>query len=98
MSIEAGARAGMVAPDDTTYAYLHGRPLAPAGAAWDRALAYLAHAAQRCRRRFDREVSLDAAQIAPMVTWGTSPEDAVPIDWIACPTPPAHPTPPNATR
>ncbi len=79
MSIEAGARAGMVAPDDTTYAYLHGKPLAPKGAAWDRALAYWRSLPSDDGAAFDREVVLDAAQIVPMVTWGTSPEDAVPV-------------------
>ena len=79
MSIEAGARAGMVAPDDTTFEYLNGRPLAPAAAAWDRALAYWRSLPSDAASRFDREVTLDAAQIAPMLTWGTSPEDAVSI-------------------
>ena len=79
MSIEAGARAGMVAPDDTTYAYLHGRPLAPQGAAWDRALAYWRSLPTEAGAQFDREVTLDAAAIVPMLTWGTSPEDAVAI-------------------
>ena len=80
MSIEAGARAGMVAPDDTTYAYLHGRPLAPSGAAWDRALSFWRTLPTDDGAAFDREVAIDAARIAPMVTWGTSPEDALPID------------------
>ncbi len=79
MSIEAGARAGMVAPDDTTYAYLHGRPLAPRGEAWDAALAYWKTLPSDPDAAFDREVSLDAARIAPMLTWGTSPEDALEI-------------------
>ena len=79
MSIEAGARAGMVAPDDTTYAYLHGRPLAPAGADWDRALVRWRRLPTDADAAFDREVSLDATCIAPMLTWGTSPEDAVAI-------------------
>jgi 3-isopropylmalate/(R)-2-methylmalate dehydratase large subunit len=79
MSIEAGARAGMVAPDDTTYAYLHGRPLAPAGADWDRAVARWRTLPSDADAVFDREVSLDATRIAPMLTWGTSPEDAVAI-------------------
>lgn len=79
MSIEAGARAGMIAPDDTTFRYLHGKPLAPQGAAWDRALAYWRTLPTHPDAVFDREVAIDAAQIAPMVTWGTSPEDAVPI-------------------
>ena len=80
MSIEAGARAGMVAPDDTTYAYLHGRPMSPQGAAWDRALAFWRTLPSDDGAAFDRDVAIDAAAIAPMVTWGTSPEDALPID------------------
>ena len=79
MSIEAGARAGMVAPDDTTYQYLHGRPFAPRGTAWDQALAYWRRLPSDPDAVFDREVALDAAGIAPMATWGTSPEDAAPI-------------------
>jgi 3-isopropylmalate/(R)-2-methylmalate dehydratase large subunit len=79
MSIEAGARAGMVAPDDTTFAYLHGRPYAPKGADWDKALAYWRTLSSDDDAEFDREASLDAAKIAPMVTWGTSPEAAAPI-------------------
>jgi 3-isopropylmalate/(R)-2-methylmalate dehydratase large subunit len=79
MSIEAGARAGMVAPDDTTFAYLHGRPYAPKGADWDAALAHWALLPSDADAQFDREVHLDAVEIAPMVTWGTSPEAAAPI-------------------
>ncbi len=79
MSIEAGGRAGMVAPDDTTFAYLHGRPFAPSGAAWDQALARWRELPGDQGSEFDREVTLDAAAIAPMLTWGTSPEDAVSI-------------------
>jgi 3-isopropylmalate/(R)-2-methylmalate dehydratase large subunit len=79
MSIEAGARAGMVAPDDTTFAYLHGRPWAPKGADWDDALANWGSLRSDTDAQFDREVHLDAAEIAPMVTWGTSPEAAAPI-------------------
>ena len=79
MSIEAGARAGMVAPDDATYAYLAGRPFAPQGARWDAALAYWRSLPTDDGARFDREVSLDAAALEPMVTWGTSPEHALPI-------------------
>jgi 3-isopropylmalate/(R)-2-methylmalate dehydratase large subunit len=79
MSIEAGARAGMVAPDDATFAYLHGRPYAPKDADWDRALAYWRSLVSDAHASFDREVGLDAAEIAPMVTWGTSPESAAPI-------------------
>lgn len=79
MSIEAGARAGMVAPDATTFAYLEGRPYAPKGADWDQAVAQWGSLASDPDAAFDREVSLEAAEIAPMVTWGTSPQDAAPI-------------------
>jgi 3-isopropylmalate/(R)-2-methylmalate dehydratase large subunit len=79
MSIEAGARAGMVAPDDTTFAYLHGRPYAPKDADWDKAVTYWRSLTSDADAQFDREVCLDAAGIAPMVTWGTSPESAAPI-------------------
>ena len=79
MSIEAGARAGMVAPDETTYAYLKGRPFAPKAAQWDKALAYWRTLPSDPGAVFDREVSLDASQLAPMVTWGNSPEDARPV-------------------
>jgi 3-isopropylmalate/(R)-2-methylmalate dehydratase large subunit len=79
MSIEAGARAGMIAPDDTTIAYLQGRPYAPKGAQWDQAVAHWRSLPSDPGSRFDREVTLDAAEIAPMMTWGTSPEDAAAI-------------------
>ena len=79
MSIEAGARAGMVAPDDTTFEYLAGRPYSPQGAEWDRRLAHWRTLPTDAGAVFDREVSLDAAKLEPMVTWGTSPEDALPI-------------------
>ena len=79
MSIEAGARAGMVAPDDTTYAYLAGRPYAPKGADWDAAVARWRTLPSEEGAAFDREVELDASAIAPMVTWGNSPEEALPI-------------------
>ena len=79
MSIEAGARAGMVAPDELTFAYLHGRPYAPKGADWDAALAHWGLLPSDAEAHFDREVHLDAAEIAPMVTWGTSPEATAPI-------------------
>ncbi|MFN8722134.1 MAG: 3-isopropylmalate dehydratase large subunit [Rhodospirillales bacterium] len=90
MSIDAGARAGMVAPDDTTFAYLHGRPNAPTGAGWDRAVAAWRDLATDAGARFDREVRLDAADIAPTVTWGTSPETAVPVT-ARVPDPSAEP-------
>jgi 3-isopropylmalate/(R)-2-methylmalate dehydratase large subunit len=79
MSIEAGARAGMIAPDDTTFAYLEGRPFAPRGEAWGRALAFWRTLPGDDGAGFDREVSFDARTVVPMVTWGTSPEHASPI-------------------
>ncbi|WP_296574531.1 3-isopropylmalate dehydratase large subunit [Phreatobacter sp.] len=80
MSIEAGGRCGMVAPDATSIAYLKGRPFAPEGALWDLALADWADLASDADAVFDREVSFAAAAIAPTVTWGISPEQALPID------------------
>jgi 3-isopropylmalate/(R)-2-methylmalate dehydratase large subunit len=79
MSIEAGGRAGMVAPDDTTFAYLAGRPYAPTGAEWDRAVTRWRNLLSDPGAAFDREVTLSGGEIQPMVTWGTSPEDASPI-------------------
>ena len=79
MSIEAGARCGMIAPDDTTFQYLHGRPFAPKGADWDRALARWRALPSDADAHFDRELELDAGALAPMVTWGTSPQDAAPV-------------------
>jgi 3-isopropylmalate/(R)-2-methylmalate dehydratase large subunit len=79
MSIEAGARAGMIAPDETTFAYLEGRPFAPKGEAWREALAWWTALPSDPGARFDREVELAASEIVPTVTWGTSPQDALPI-------------------
>ena len=79
MSIEAGGRAGMIAPDDTTYAYLAGRPYAPEGLAWDQELARWRTLVSDPQARFDKTVSIDVSSLAPMVTWGNSPEDALPI-------------------
>jgi 3-isopropylmalate/(R)-2-methylmalate dehydratase large subunit len=79
MSIEAGARAGMIAPDETTFAWLHGRPYAPAGAAWDQALAQWRTLRTDDGATFDREVAVDGGALQPMVTWGNSPEDALPV-------------------
>jgi 3-isopropylmalate/(R)-2-methylmalate dehydratase large subunit len=79
MSIEAGARAGMVAPDDTTFEWLAGRPHAPQGADWDASVARWRQLAGDDGCRFDQEIELDGAEIAPMVTWGTSPENVLPI-------------------
>ncbi|VXC76365.1 3-isopropylmalate dehydratase large subunit [Sphingomonas sp. AX6] len=82
MSIEGGARAGLIAPDETTYAYLKGRPMAPSGDAWDRALAYWRSLPTDAAATYDAVVKLDATDIAPSLTWGTSPEDVVPITGI----------------
>jgi 3-isopropylmalate/(R)-2-methylmalate dehydratase large subunit len=79
MSIEAGARCGMIAPDETTFAYLDGRPYAPKGESWERALAFWRTLPSDGDATFDSEVTLAAAEIAPTVTWGTSPQDALPI-------------------
>lgn len=79
MSIEGGARAGLVAPDDTTFAYLKGKPMAPKGDDWDRAVAYWRTLPTDPGARYDRTVTLDATNIAPLLTWGTSPEDVVAI-------------------
>jgi len=79
MTIEAGARAGLVAPDETTFAYLKGRPMAPTGEAWEQALAYWRTLPSDEGARYDREITLDAGDIPPQVTWGTSPEDVVPV-------------------
>ncbi len=79
MSIEAGARAGLFAPDEKTFAYLKGRPMAPRGADWDAAVAYWTTLATDTGATFDRSVVIDAADIVPSVTWGTSPEDVVPV-------------------
>jgi len=79
MSIEGGARAGLVAPDETTYAYLKGRPMAPHGGAWDQAVAWWRTLPSDAGARYDALVKLDATDIAPSLTWGTSPEDVVAI-------------------
>ena len=79
MSIEAGARSGLFAPDEGTFAYLKGRPMAPAGADWDAAVAYWKTLHTDDGAVFDKSIVIDAAEIAPAVTWGTSPEDVVPI-------------------
>jgi 3-isopropylmalate/(R)-2-methylmalate dehydratase large subunit len=80
LAIEAGARTGMVAPDEVTFAYVKGRPCAPQGADFERAVAVWQSLPSDSDAEFDTEVSLDASTIAPVVTWGTSPEDTLPID------------------
>ena len=80
MSIEAGARCGMVAPDHVTFEYVKGRPFAPKGAAFDQGVEAWSKLKTDDGAEFDREVALDAAAIAPVVTWGTSPQHALPID------------------
>lgn len=82
MSIEGGGRAGMVAPDDATYQFLAGKPYAPKGADWDRQLAFWKTLPTDDGATFDREVTLSGPDIAPMVTYGTSPEDAVPVNGV----------------
>ena len=82
MAIEGGARAGLIAPDDVTFAYLKGRPMAPKGADWDAAVAYWRTLATDPGATYDKTVVINAADIAPNVTWGTSPEDVVPITGV----------------
>jgi 3-isopropylmalate/(R)-2-methylmalate dehydratase large subunit len=82
MAIEGGARAGLIAPDDVTFAYLKGRPMAPRGVEWDAAVAYWRTLATDPGATYDKVVVINAADIAPSVTWGTSPEDVVPITGI----------------
>jgi len=79
MAIEHGARSGLIAPDETTFAYLHGRPMAPAGAAWEQALAWWRTLPTDAGATYDEVVRLDGSAIAPSLTWGTSPEDVVPV-------------------
>ncbi|SFU54149.1 3-isopropylmalate/(R)-2-methylmalate dehydratase large subunit [Methylobacterium sp. 174MFSha1.1] len=79
MSIEGGARAGMVAPDETTFTYIKDRPKAPKGEAFERAVAYWRNLVSDEGAHFDREIRLDAANLPPIVTWGTSPEDVISV-------------------
>ena len=80
LSIEFGARIGLIAPDDAVFSYLEGRPRTPKGAAFDAAVAAWRGLASNDDATFDKDYSLEASSIAPMVTWGTSPEDAIPVD------------------
>ena len=79
MTIEAGARAGLIAPDETTFDYLKGRPMAPKGGKWEAAVAYWNTLSSDEGATYDAEISLDAASLVPQVTWGTSPENVLPI-------------------
>jgi 3-isopropylmalate/(R)-2-methylmalate dehydratase large subunit len=80
MSIEAGSRTGLIAPDETTFAYVEGRPMAPAGADFDRAVTFWRTLHSDPDAEFDRIVRIDAGALAPMATWGTSPDQALPVD------------------
>ena len=82
MSIEAGARAGMIAPDDTTFAYLEGRPAAPAGAEWERALDRWRALPSDPDATYDSVVEIDVRELAPQVSWGTNPGMVVPVDAV----------------
>ncbi len=90
MSIEAGARAGMIAPDETTFAYVAGKPFAPKGAALEQAIAYWKTLPADAGAVYDKTVVLDAADLAPMVTWGTNPEAVLPVTAVV-PDPAAEP-------
>ncbi|HEV2674665.1 MAG TPA: 3-isopropylmalate dehydratase large subunit [Aliidongia sp.] len=79
MTIEGGARAGLIAPDETTFAYLAGRPMAPKGLAWEQAVAYWRTLPSDAGAHYDKVVRVNAADLVPQVTWGTSPEDVLPI-------------------
>lgn len=80
MSIEAGARAGLIAPDETTFEYLKGRPHAPKGADWDAALAYWKSLQSDADAKFDKEIYLNADELSPFVTWGTNPGQGIPLN------------------
>jgi 3-isopropylmalate/(R)-2-methylmalate dehydratase large subunit len=94
MSIEAGGRAGMIAPDDTTFNYLAGKPFAPVGERWNREVARWRALASDPGASFDKQILIDVSTLRPMVTWGNSPEDALPIDSRV----PDPATAPNAER
>jgi 3-isopropylmalate/(R)-2-methylmalate dehydratase large subunit len=82
MSIEAGARAGLIAPDEKTFEYLKGRPMCPQGGDWDKAVAYWKTLPSDEGAKYDTEITLNAADLIPQVTWGTSPQDVLPIDGV----------------
>jgi 3-isopropylmalate/(R)-2-methylmalate dehydratase large subunit len=97
MSIEAGSRTGLVAPDDSTFRWLEGRPYAPKGAAWERALDQWRALAGGTESRFDAEIRIDAEDLAPQVTWGTSPDQVLPIGGRV-PDPDAAPDAPSRLK
>ncbi len=97
MSIEAGARAGLISPDDKVYDYVKGRPYAPKGEWWDRALAHWRTLPSDPDAAYDRDVTIAAADIVPMVTWGTNPEQVAPVNG-AIPDPAAEPDPSRRAR
>ena len=82
MTIEGGARAGLIAPDETTYEYLKGRPMAPKGAIWESAVAYWKTLASDDGAKYDADIAVNAASLEPQVTWGTSPENVLPISAV----------------
>ena len=96
MTIEAGSRGSMIAPDETTFSYLKGRPLAPNAAEWDGAVTHWKTLATDADAVFDREVRFNAADLAPRVSWGTTPEENLPID--ACAPDPMTEQEPRAAR
>lgn len=99
MAIEHGARAGLIAPDDKTFAYLKGRPYAPKGEVWDKAVTWWRSLATDPGATYDKVVVINAADIAPSVTWGTSPEDVLPITGLVpAPESFADPTKQDAAR
>jgi 3-isopropylmalate/(R)-2-methylmalate dehydratase large subunit len=95
MSIEGGARAGLIAPDEKTFEYIHGRPRAPKDADWDAAMAYWAKLTTDEGAHFDKVVVLNAAELPPIVSWGSSPEDVVSVQAL-CQTLPILATPISA--
>ena len=97
MSIEAGARMGLIAPDETTFAYLKGRPFAPGPEHWDAAVADWRTLPSDPDAAYDRTLAIDASSLAPQVTWGTSPDQSVAVDGSA-PDPAASPTPTEGAR
>jgi len=97
MTIEAGARFGLIAPDETTFSYLKGRPLAPPPSLWDAAVADWKTLPSDPDAAWDREVEIDASNLEPYVTWGTSPQDALPVGGVV-PDPEAQPDPPERAR